>query len=145
MSRSLSLMVILFHLQVLVKSLNLYGRLDGHEGCVNAVEFNSSGDLLVSGSDDRQVMLWNWASKARLLAYPSGHTDNIFQTKIMPFSGDCRIITSAGDGQVNKSVKVCIKSNIQASIASSFLGTIIGVLINFIKMLCLLSVIQMLL
>jgi len=97
---------------VLVKSLNLYGKLDGHEGCVNAVEFNSSGDLLVSGSDDRQVMLWNWASKARLLAYPSGHTDNIFQTKIMPFSGDCRIITSAGDGQVNKSVKVCIKSNI---------------------------------
>ncbi|XP_047160574.1 protein ALTERED SEED GERMINATION 2 [Vigna umbellata] len=86
--------------EVLVKSLNLYGKLDGHEGCVNAVEFNSTGDLLVSGSDDRQVMLWNWASNARLLAYPSGHTDNIFQTKIMPFSGDCRIITSAGDGQV---------------------------------------------
>ncbi|KAL2332066.1 hypothetical protein Fmac_019647 [Flemingia macrophylla] len=86
--------------EVLVKSLNLYGKLDGHEGCVNAVEFNSTGDLLVSGSDDRQVMFWNWASKIRLFAYPSGHTDNIFQTKIMPFTDDCRIVTSAADGQV---------------------------------------------
>ncbi|KHN33442.1 DDB1- and CUL4-associated factor 8-like [Glycine soja] len=86
--------------EVLVKSLDLYGKLDGHEGCVNAVEFNSTGDLLVSGSDDRQVMFWNWASKTRLFAYPSGHTDNIFQTKIIPFTDDCRIVTSAGDGQV---------------------------------------------
>ncbi|KAK7272118.1 hypothetical protein RJT34_28526 [Clitoria ternatea] len=86
--------------EVLVKNLNLYGKLDGHEGCVNAVEFNSNGDLVVSGSDDRQVMFWNWASKARLFSYPSGHTDNIFQTKIMPFTDDSRIVTSAGDGQV---------------------------------------------
>ena len=97
-----------FHLKVLVKSLDLYGKLDGHEGCVNAVEFNSTGDLLVSGSDDRQVMFWNWASKTRLFAYPSGHTDNIFQTKIIPFTDDCRIVTSAGDGQVNKFVTVSI-------------------------------------
>ncbi|TKY48488.1 DDB1- and CUL4-associated factor 8 [Spatholobus suberectus] len=90
--------------EVLVKSLNLYGKLDGHEGCVNAVEFNSTGDHLVSGSDDRQVMFWNWASKTRLFAYPSGHTDNIFQTKIMPFTDDCRIVTSAGDGQVRVGV-----------------------------------------
>lgn len=91
-----------------MKSLNLYGKLEGHEGCVNAVEFNSSGDLVVSGSDDRQVMFWNWASKTRLFAYPSGHTDNIFQTKIMPFTDDSRIVTSAGDGQVNKSLIVGI-------------------------------------
>ncbi|CAL0332268.1 unnamed protein product [Lupinus luteus] len=86
--------------QDIVKKLNLYGKLNGHEGCVNAVEFNSSGDMLVSGSDDRQVMLWNWASKTKLLEYPSGHSDNIFQTKIMPFTDDSKIVTSAGDGQV---------------------------------------------
>ncbi|XP_061352042.1 uncharacterized protein LOC133297011 [Gastrolobium bilobum] len=86
--------------ELLVKNMNLYGKLIGHEGCVNAVEFNSTGDLLVSGSDDRQVMLWNWASKTKLFGYPSGHSDNIFQTKIMPFTDDCRIVTSAGDGQV---------------------------------------------
>ncbi|KAE9585734.1 hypothetical protein Lal_00009865 [Lupinus albus] len=86
--------------QVIVKKLNLYGKLNGHEGCVNAVEFNYSGDMLVSGSDDKQVILWNWASNVKLLAYPSGHSDNIFQTKIMPFTNDSKIVTSAGDGQV---------------------------------------------
>lgn len=86
--------------QVLVKNLSLYAKLEGHEGCVNAVEFNSTGDVLVSGSDDRQVMFWNWESNTKLFDYPSGHEDNIFQTKIMPFTDDSRVVTSAGDGQV---------------------------------------------
>ncbi|CAI8592506.1 unnamed protein product [Vicia faba] len=86
--------------QVLVKSLNLYAKLEGHEGCVNAVEFNSTGDVIVSGSDDRQIMFWNWESKSKVFDYISGHEDNVFQTKIMPFSDDSRIVTSAGDGQV---------------------------------------------
>jgi WD40 repeat protein len=84
-----------------VRKLNLYAKLEGHEGCVNAVEFNSTGDVIVSGSDDRQVMFWNWESKTKLFDYPSGHDDNIFQTKIMPLTDDSRIVTSAGDGQVN--------------------------------------------
>lgn len=88
-------------LQAFVKRLDLYGKLEGHQGCVNAVEFNSAGDLLVSGSDDMEVMFWNWATKTRTLTYSSGHHDNIFQTKIMPYSNDRRIVTSAGDGQVN--------------------------------------------
>lgn len=88
-------------LQVIVKRINLCGKLNGHRGCVNTVEFNSSGDLLVSGSDDRQVMFWDWATKTRRLSYPSGHSDNIFQTKVMPFSDDRKIVTSSGDGQVN--------------------------------------------
>ncbi len=29
-------------------------------GCVNTVSFNPSGDLLVSGSDDQAIMLWDW-------------------------------------------------------------------------------------
>ncbi|KAJ4831326.1 hypothetical protein Tsubulata_036425 [Turnera subulata] len=86
--------------EMIVKQMNLYGKLTGHEGCVNAVEFSSSGDLLVSGSDDKQVMLWNWATKSRLISYSSGHLDNIFQTRIMPWSDDRRIVTSSADGQV---------------------------------------------
>ncbi|XP_058753569.1 uncharacterized protein LOC131626751 [Vicia villosa] len=86
--------------QVLVQNLNLYAKLEGHEGCVNAVEFNSTGDVIVSGSDDRQVVFWNWESKSKLFDYHSGHEENVFQTKIMPFSDDSRIVTSAGDGQV---------------------------------------------
>ncbi|GAB4825391.1 hypothetical protein Ancab_008264 [Ancistrocladus abbreviatus] len=84
----------------LVKRMNFYGKLVGHEGCVNAIEFNSTGELLVSGSDDIQVMFWDWATKSRKVSYHSGHLDNIFQTKIMPFSDDRKIVTSAGDGQV---------------------------------------------
>ncbi|XP_030505726.2 uncharacterized protein LOC115720700 isoform X1 [Cannabis sativa] len=86
--------------EVIVKQLNLYGKLNGHKGCVNTVEFNSSGDLLVSGSDDKQVMFWDWATKTRRLSYASGHHDNIFQARIMPFTNDRRVVTSAGDGQI---------------------------------------------
>ncbi|KDP44126.1 hypothetical protein JCGZ_05593 [Jatropha curcas] len=86
--------------EVLLEQINLYGMLIGHEGCVNAVEFNSTGDLLVSGSDDTQVMFWDWETKRRKISYPSGHSDNIFQTRIMPFSDDRRVVTSSADGQV---------------------------------------------
>lgn len=86
--------------QGLVQQLDLYAKLIGHEGCVNTVEFNSTGEILVSGSDDKQVIFWDWASKSKTLSYPSGHLENIFQTKIMPFSDDRIIVTSAADGQV---------------------------------------------
>ncbi|CAO2812883.1 unnamed protein product [Amaranthus hypochondriacus] len=86
--------------QGLVQQLDLYGKLVGHKGCVNTVEFNSTGKVLVSGSDDRQVIFWNWASKKKIFTYSSGHLENIFQTKIMPFSDDRVIVTSAQDGQV---------------------------------------------
>lgn len=87
-------------LQGIVKKLDLYVKLNGHEGCVNALEFNSTGDILVSGSDDRQIMLWNWLNRSRTLSYPSGHCENVFQTKFIPFTDDRTIITSGADGQV---------------------------------------------
>lgn len=64
------------------------------------MEFNSTGELLVSGSDDRQVIFWNWATKSKILSYYSGHMANIFQTKVMPFTDGRTIVTSAADGQV---------------------------------------------
>lgn len=87
-------------MQIIVKQLNLEKKLNGHDGCVNAVEFNSTGDLLVSGSDDCKVILWDWARNSERFSYPSGHLDNIFQTKIMPFTNDQKIVTSAADGKV---------------------------------------------
>ncbi|MBA0703285.1 hypothetical protein Goari_022959 [Gossypium aridum] len=86
--------------QVIVEKIDLYGELNGHEGCVNAVEFKFNGDILVSGSDDKHVMLWNWATKTKTLCYASGHLDNIFQARIMPLTDDKRIITSSADGQL---------------------------------------------
>ncbi|XP_059626729.1 uncharacterized protein LOC132269518 [Cornus florida] len=84
----------------IVKQIDLYGKLNGHEGFVNTVEFNSTGDLLVSGSDDRQVMIWNWAMKGLKLSYHSGHLEEILHTRIMPFTDDRKIVTCSADGQV---------------------------------------------
>ncbi|KAL0436486.1 UNVERIFIED_CONTAM: DDB1- and CUL4-associated factor 8 [Sesamum radiatum] len=84
----------------LIKKIDLYGKLTGHQGCVNTVEFNSTGELLVSGSDDRQIMLWDWAARKLKFSYPSGHLDNIFQARIMPFTDDRKIVTSSADCQV---------------------------------------------
>ena len=43
-----------------LQRLHLQHKLEGHEGCVNAVSFNSSGSLLMSGSDDLNLIIWDW-------------------------------------------------------------------------------------
>jgi WD repeat-containing protein 42A len=86
--------------QDLVLRLDLYAKLDKHKGCVNTVSFNSDGDILVSGSDDKRVMLWNWETERVKLSFHSGHSNNIFQAKFMPCSDDRSIVTCAADGQV---------------------------------------------
>ncbi|KAL3691481.1 hypothetical protein R1sor_005132 [Riccia sorocarpa] len=83
-----------------IKRLKLYGRLDGHRGCVNTVHFSPSGDLLISGSDDTEIVIWDWAAKSRKLSYSSGHKSNVFQARVMPFTDDRSIVTCAADGQV---------------------------------------------
>ncbi|XP_073269872.1 uncharacterized protein [Primulina huaijiensis] len=86
--------------QTLIEKIDLYGKLNGHRGCVNTIEFNSIGELLVSGSNDSQVMLWDWAKRKLKFSFPSGHLDNIFQARIMPFSDDRKFVTPFADCQV---------------------------------------------
>ncbi|KAI9146303.1 WD40-repeat-containing domain protein [Paraphysoderma sedebokerense] len=78
----------------------------GHYGCVNALSFNEDGSLLISGSDDRRVLLWKFEN---LLHYNDndpvplkefrGHESNIFgcifdhsSRHIISFSNDHTII-----------------------------------------------------
>eukprot|EP01018_Ginkgo_biloba_P013353 Gb_31451 [translate_table: standard] len=89
--------------QDLIQRLELYAKLERHKGCVNTVHFNPTGDLLVSGSDDKEIILWDWAAKIRKLSFNSGHTNNVFQARIMPFTDDRRIVSCAADGQVRYS------------------------------------------
>lgn len=62
-----------FH-QDAARSLDLVGRLElrstleGHTGCVNTVSFSDDGEILISGSDDKRVMLWNWYTGQRQYA-----------------------------------------------------------------------------
>lgn len=85
--------------------LAVYKTLEKHRGCVNTVSFNAEGDILVSGSDDRFVMLWDWESARVKLSFHSGHTNNVFQAKIMPYTNDRSIVTCAADGQVIPHIK----------------------------------------
>ena len=63
----------------LVQRLEMQTRLEFHEGCVNTLNFNSSGELLASGSDDLNIALWNWAKAKKVMCYESGHHGNVFQ------------------------------------------------------------------
>lgn len=63
----------------MVERLKLERKLDGHSGCVNTLNFNSSGDLLASGSDDLDVVVWNWGKGKKIMSYESGHSGNVFQ------------------------------------------------------------------
>ncbi|CAK8691174.1 unnamed protein product [Clavelina lepadiformis] len=86
----------------MVKRFKLGYELDKHNGCVNALHFNQSGSLLASGSDDLQIMLWDWAHPERepAVMYESGHKSNVFQAKFLPNCGDATVVSSARDGQV---------------------------------------------
>ena len=83
-----------------VQKLKLDSKLDHHLGCVNAIGFSNSGSILVSGSDDLKVALWNWNRQQLLMAFESGHRNNVFQCKFLPLPGDRNIATCARDGNV---------------------------------------------
>jgi len=75
-----------------------------HFGCVNAVEFSGEGSLLVSGGDDRRVLLWQVDKaitdngKYTPLAMEAEHRSNIF---CLGFdSGNTRLYSGGNDEQV---------------------------------------------
>ena len=42
-----------------IDNLHKMKLLEGHDGCVNCLEWNRSGTILASGSDDLSVILWD--------------------------------------------------------------------------------------
>jgi len=75
-----------------------------HFGCVNAVEFSGEGSLLVSGGDDRRVLLWQVDKaitdnvKYNPVAMEAEHRSNIF---CLGFDSDnTRIYSGGNDEQV---------------------------------------------
>jgi hypothetical protein len=49
----------------------------GHGGCVNTLNYNSTGSLLASGSDDHRVILWREDGTFATVIEP-GHLGNVF-------------------------------------------------------------------
>lgn len=46
--------------EVIVKKFALSKRLRGHYGSVNTLNFSKNGSILVSGSVDNKICLWDW-------------------------------------------------------------------------------------
>lgn len=59
--------------------LELMSKLEGHQGCVNCLNFNSSGTRLCSGSDDLDIRIWDYNRGKCDISFPSGHKANVFQ------------------------------------------------------------------
>ena len=92
--------------RLLVGELDIVNELDGHSGCVNALSWSKSGNLLASGSDDQHLNIHTYqpdhsTSQFQLTAtVATGHTANIFSVKFMPHSNDRTVVTCAGDSEV---------------------------------------------
>ncbi|CAA6659519.1 unnamed protein product [Spirodela intermedia] len=84
----------------LIQRLALERELEGHEGCVNALAWNSRGSFLISGSDDLQINIWNYAERKLSCRVDTGHSANIFCTKFIPETCDELVVSGAGDAEV---------------------------------------------
>ncbi|GAA0158460.1 ubiquitin-protein ligase [Lithospermum erythrorhizon] len=84
----------------LVRRLSLERELEGHQGCVNTIAWNSKGSLLISGSDDQRINIWEYATQKLLHSIDTGHSANIFCTKFVPETSDEVLVSAAGDAEV---------------------------------------------
>lgn len=76
-------------------------RLEKHSGCINSVTWNQSGTKLVTGSDDRSVVLWSGEDFQPIITVPTGHRNNVFCVSFVEGSNDSELISSAADGCVH--------------------------------------------
>lgn len=83
-----------------IKRLELDVALEGHNGCVNCLEWTSNGRLLASASDDCHVIIWDPFKQKQVLDFLTPHHGNIFSVKFLPNSGDSMVATGAADGQI---------------------------------------------
>jgi WD40 repeat protein len=82
-----------------VQTLGFWVDLEGHQGCVNTINFSKSGDLLVSGSDDTTVKIWNVETQ-RCLDTLRGHISNVFAADFLPYRSNKEIVTGGNDADM---------------------------------------------
>ncbi|TPP66283.1 WD repeat-containing protein 42A [Fasciola gigantica] len=83
-----------------VSRLHLENKFKCHRGCVNALSFNTTGNLIASGSDDLKVVVTNWITKEQVARYDTRHCMNIFHVKFVPETNDTQIVSCACDSEV---------------------------------------------
>lgn len=72
-----------------------------HDGCINTAKWNSSGELLLTGSDDRIVKIWKLSSNYDELTLKHSiltrHRGNIFCANMSPWNPNV-VLSAAADG-----------------------------------------------
>ncbi|XP_066990576.1 LOW QUALITY PROTEIN: DDB1- and CUL4-associated factor 6-like [Macrobrachium rosenbergii] len=82
----------------LLQRMSLMQVMDVHRGCVNTVVWDEPGNLLLSGSDDQNLVIcdpWERMTKTRI---HTAHRANIFSAKFIPQTSNRKIISCSGDG-----------------------------------------------
>uniref|UniRef100_A0A2S2QA93 WD and tetratricopeptide repeats protein 1 n=1 Tax=Sipha flava TaxID=143950 RepID=A0A2S2QA93_9HEMI len=80
-----------------ISKLGLLTNLNGHQGCVNCLQWNGSGSTLASASDDFQVILWDPFAHKIKTSIKTLHRGNIFTVKFLPNCNDDVVATGAAD------------------------------------------------
>ncbi|XP_067300238.1 DDB1- and CUL4-associated factor 6 isoform X7 [Pseudorasbora parva] len=81
-----------------VQRLKLEAVLNVHDGCVNTISWNETGEYILSGSDDTNLVITNPYNRKVKTTIRSGHRANIFSAKFMPHTNDQQIVSCSGDG-----------------------------------------------
>lgn len=87
--------------------LNLMKKLPVHDGCVNTICWNKTGEYILSGSDDRNLCITkptcifdNSKDYTVRLKLPTRHLGNIFDAQFMPFRDDSLLVSCSSEGPV---------------------------------------------
>ncbi|XP_030900870.1 DDB1- and CUL4-associated factor 6 isoform X3 [Melopsittacus undulatus] len=83
-----------------IQRLKLEATLNVHDGCVNTICWNDTGEYILSGSDDTNLVISNPYSRKVLTTIRSGHRANIFSAKFLPCTNDKHIVSCSGDGVI---------------------------------------------
>uniref|UniRef100_A0A8C0GL45 DDB1 and CUL4 associated factor 6 n=1 Tax=Chelonoidis abingdonii TaxID=106734 RepID=A0A8C0GL45_CHEAB len=83
-----------------IQRLKLEATLNVHDGCVNTICWNETGEYILSGSDDTNLVISNPYSRKVLTTIRSGHRANIFSAKFLPCTNDKQIVSCSGDGVI---------------------------------------------
>jgi len=100
-----------------------------HDGCVNAVCWHKSGNIMLSGSDDRKVKIWNTSGNLNNVSLAgtveTDHRSNIFCVGFNMTNEDV-VFSCAADGKL-------ISSNIHSRVMSSVLVSSIQIMHMFLQ------------
>ncbi|KAH7402758.1 WD and tetratricopeptide repeat-containing protein [Pyrenochaeta sp. MPI-SDFR-AT-0127] len=86
--------------------MDIVNELEGHNGCVNALSWSTSGRLLASGSDDHRINIHSYHPESSTSQFSlttsivTGHRSNIFSVKFMPYSNDRTIVSATDDVRI---------------------------------------------